>query len=177
MRTAFPSVSAPRPPVTLTPRPVRAPLALQCRPAETLSSRQPQTPSLSSPPAAWNSRPLSLSGTCRHCPGGFKCCSARTGTLSGATFQTLSFQWRCAASAALSRPAERRFRSISASFRGAWRGLGSCPFPALLPCPFVVCQPCSTSGRNASTLKAWEVAPVQEWFCAGRVLQQQGGDT
>ena len=87
----------------------------------------PSTPdaiALPSPsgPAAWNSRPLSLSGTCSprpdaHCPGGFKCSSARTGTLSGAAFQTLSFQRRRAASAALSRPAERRFRSISASMR------------------------------------------------------------
>jgi len=62
-------------------------------------------------------------------------------------------------------------------FRGAWRGLGICPFPALLSCPFAVRQPCSTSCRNASTLKAWEAAPVQDCSCAGRVLQQQGGGT
>ncbi len=43
-----------RPLATRTPWPVRASLALHCCPAETLSSRQPQTPSLSPPPVFRN---------------------------------------------------------------------------------------------------------------------------
>ena len=43
-----------RPLATRTPWPVRASLALHCCPAETLSFRQPQTPSLSPPPVFRN---------------------------------------------------------------------------------------------------------------------------